>query len=99
MRHIPLLITKKNLKMDLMESSAHVRLIYKLVKDSSRTAYDVLPCGKTLGEYANMVAIARYQKKNWRKREQARAARANRKKQRNAGSPSSPCTNFIGNDM
>jgi hypothetical protein len=84
---------------DLSETSAQVRTIYKLVKDTSRTAYDVLPCGRTLGEYANVIAVDRYIKKNWRKRHQARAARASKKNGDARRRPSSAREDSLGENV
>ncbi len=77
---------KKKNEMDLKkknkmtQSDLHIRTILKMIRDCSKTAYDELPSGRTLGEVANELAITQYAKKITRKRERAREARSQKRK-------------------
>lgn len=62
-----------------MSDDENVRRFYRLVRDTSRTAYDVLPCGKTIGEFANEIALKKYVQTIKRKRIQATALRVRKR--------------------
>jgi hypothetical protein len=64
----------------MTESEIHIRTILKMIRDCSKTAYDELPSGRTLGEVANELAVTQYAKKIKRKRERAREARSQKRK-------------------
>lgn len=68
-----------------MEDTLHIRSFLKLVRDPSRTAYDVLPSGKTIGQCANEIANARYLHKKALKCEHAREARSRKRDISNLG--------------
>lgn len=58
-----------------MLTTAHLRGSLKIVRDTSKTAYDSLPTGETIGEFANRYALQRYSRKVESKRERARETR------------------------
>jgi hypothetical protein len=64
----------------MVDSELHVRSFLKILRDPTKTAYDELPSGKTLGEVANEMAVAKYTRKVELKRERARETRARNKK-------------------
>jgi hypothetical protein len=64
----------------MTQSEIHIRTFLKIIRDRSKTAYDELPSGRTLGEVANELAVTQYAKKIKRKRERAREARSQKKK-------------------
>lgn len=55
--------------------SANVRALLKIVRDPSKTAYDLLPNGETLGSFANRHAVENYIHKNNVKRQNAKEFR------------------------
>ena len=57
------------------EFGPNIRTYLKIIRDSSKTAYDVLPSGESLGSFANRHAVERYIKKVENKRERARETR------------------------
>lgn len=59
---------------------AKLRVSLKIVRDPTKTAYDVLPSGETIGAFANKHAVARYARKIENKRERAREIRKKKKK-------------------
>ena len=64
------------------QSSANLRCFLKIVRDASKTAFDLLPSGETLGAFANKHAVARYSRKIENKRERARESRRFKRKHR-----------------
>jgi hypothetical protein len=52
-----------------------IRVCLKIVRDISKTAFDLLPSGETIGEFANRYAVERYTRKIESKRERARECR------------------------
>ena len=63
-------------------ASANLRAALKIVRDPTKSAFDYLPTGETIGAFANRHAIARYSRKIENKRERARESRK-RNKRRN----------------
>jgi hypothetical protein len=63
----------------MSDSKLHIRSLLKIIRDRTKTAYDTLPSGETLGEVANKEAIAQYSRKIKRKRERARESRSLKK--------------------
>lgn len=57
-----------------------LREYLKIVRDPSKTAYDMLPSGETIGEFANRHAVERYARKIESKRERARESRRKKRK-------------------
>lgn len=55
--------------------SANVRALLKIVRDPSKTAYDLLPTGETVGSFANKHAVENYIHKNIVKRQNAKEFR------------------------
>jgi hypothetical protein len=64
--------------------SLHLRSSLKIVRDPSRTAYDLLPTGETLGSFANRQAVDRYARKVEQKRHRAAQTREQQRKQTKA---------------
>lgn len=62
-----------------MEDQLHIRTFLKIVRDPSKTAYDELPSGRTIGSIANELAISRYKRKIERKRAQTRETRSRKR--------------------
>lgn len=60
-----------------------LRATLKIVRDSNKTAYDLLPSGETIGSFANRQAVERHLRKVENKRERARESRR-RKRSREA---------------
>jgi hypothetical protein len=52
--------------------NAVIRAYLKIVRDPSKTAYDTLPNGETIGSFANKRALYRYGNKNDMKRARAK---------------------------
>jgi len=65
---------------DMATMSANLRSSLKVVRDPTKTAFDVLPTGETLGSFANRHAIDRYARKVESKRERARETRMKKRK-------------------
>jgi hypothetical protein len=70
-------------------AESDLRLSLKIVRDPTKTAFDVLPSGETIGEFANRHAVERYTRKVENKRERARESR---RKKRRSGIISSRAT-------
>ena len=64
--------------------SAKLRCCLKIVRDPTKTAYDVLPTGETIGSFANKEAVDRYIRKIKSKRQRARESRKRSKKQKDS---------------
>jgi uncharacterized Zn finger protein (UPF0148 family) len=62
---------KKENKRKSNESIDSIRENMKKIRDIKNTAYDKLPCGKFIGEYANEQAVINYTKKVEHKRKKA----------------------------
>jgi hypothetical protein len=60
----------------LKESLRHT---LKIIRDSVKNAFDILPSGETLGAFANKQAVECYARKIERKRERARETRQKKK--------------------
>ena len=60
--------------------TTNLRISLKIVRDPTKTAYDLLPSGETIGAFANKHALARYARKIENKRERAREIRKKKKK-------------------
>ena len=65
---------------DMAVCSANLRTSLKIIRDPSKTAFDMLPSGETLGAFANRHAIDRYARKVESKRERARETRMKKRK-------------------
>lgn len=65
---------------EMTAMSANLRSSLKVVRDPTKTAFDVLPTGETLGSFANRHAIDRYARKVEGKRERAREIRMKKRK-------------------
>jgi hypothetical protein len=57
-----------------------VRVLLKIVRDTEKTAYDLLPGGQTIGHFANIYAIDRYTRKVESKKYSARENRKTKRK-------------------
>ena len=57
-----------------------LRISLKLVRDPNKNAFDFLPSGETIGEFANRYAVERYTGKLETKREQAKESRRQKRK-------------------
>jgi hypothetical protein len=62
------------------DMSSNLRGSLKIVRDPSKTAFDFLPTGETLGAFANRHAVDRYSRKVESKRERARETRRRKRK-------------------
>jgi len=65
---------------DPTDLTSNLRGSLKIVRDPSKTAYDFLPNGETLGAFANRHAVDRYSRKVESKRERARETRRRKRK-------------------
>ena len=65
---------------NMVDSELHVRSFLKIIRDRTKTAYDKLASGKTLGEEANKLAVGKYMRKVELKRERARETRSRKRK-------------------
>lgn len=61
-------------------NSQNLRTNLKTVRDPTKTAYDLLPSGESIGSFANKHAVARYRSKIEGKRQRARETRKQKKK-------------------
>jgi hypothetical protein len=61
-------------------STADLRCSLKTLRDPSKTAFDLLPSGETIGSFANRCAVERYTRKIESKRERARETRRRKRK-------------------
>lgn len=64
------------------EESDNVRSLLKLVRDPSKTAFDLLPTGETLGSFANRHVVEAYVRQILMKRETAQRSRERNRNQR-----------------
>lgn len=55
--------------------SSNLRGSLKIIRDPTKTAFDILPTGESLGAFANKHAVDRYSRKVENKRERARETR------------------------
>lgn len=62
------------------DADSNLRSSLKIVRDPSKTAYDFLPSGESLGAFANRHAVERYSRKVESKRERARETRRRKRK-------------------
>ena len=62
----------------------HIRTALKIIRNPAMTAYDYLPNGETLGEFANRTAVEGYIRNVENKRLRTRESRKKRKKKRKA---------------
>jgi len=65
--------------------AANIRSMLKVIRDPSKTAYDLLPTGETIGAFANRHAVETYVRKNVIKREKAREIRKRGRSDRKQG--------------
>lgn len=61
---------------------AGLRLTLKHIRDETKTPYDVMPNGQTLGQVANTLAMKQYTQKIKKKRERARQSRKAKQKEK-----------------
>lgn len=61
-------------------NSANLRFALKIVRDPSKTAFDKLSSGDSLGTFANLYALRRYARKVEAKRDRARETRKLKRK-------------------
>lgn len=61
-------------------STTNLRSYLKIIRDPSKTAYDLLPSGETIGSFANRHAVDRYARKVKSKRERARETRMKKRR-------------------
>ena len=64
-----------------------LRLCLKITRDPGKTAYDLLPTGETIGEFANRYAVDRYKRKIESKKFSARENRKNKRREANSFKP------------
>jgi hypothetical protein len=63
------------------EEGNNLRGYLKIVRDPTKTAFDILPDGQTIGEFANKQAVERYSKKIVNKRIRASKQRRRKREQ------------------
>jgi hypothetical protein len=69
------------------DAPANVRIMLKMVRDPSKTAYDLLPNAETVGAFANRHAVDTYIRKIVMKREKARETRKRKRKSKSKSKP------------
>ncbi len=58
-----------------LNDPVQLRGCMKMVRDPSKTAFDLLPTGETIGSFANKYAVSRYSRNVESKRARARVAK------------------------
>lgn len=61
------------------DKDSNHRAILKIIRDATKTPYDLLPSGETIGSFANRHASERYRDKIEKKRVRAREIRKRRR--------------------
>lgn len=62
------------------QNDCKLRSSLKIIRDPTKTAFDLLPTGETLGAFANRHAVDRYARKVKNKRDRARETRLKKRK-------------------